>query len=193
MLHLFNVPPSYSLSSSLSRLPAPHTHVSRNLCHAGICELVFAQRDVNSNSNGRSCRQWNGKNIVQLAAGKDWLRSKKIILLDLVSRDLWTTRSLFFYFYLQLCLVTSRTLWDAKWWCRERQRVLDQIASSESKDTDSYSTWYSRLPWHPAGSYGALSSVLSPCRMKEIARPVSLSAPVKIATIFFFSFCSFEN
>jgi len=33
-----------------------HTHararVSRNLCYAGICEVVFAQRDVNSNSNG---------------------------------------------------------------------------------------------------------------------------------------------
>lgn len=46
---------------------------------------------------------------------------------------------------------------------REGQCVLDQTASSESKDTDSYSTLYSRMPWHPAGSYGGALSPVSFC------------------------------
>lgn len=65
-------PVSLSISSSLSRLSAPtHTRFAKFMPRWNR-ELVFAQRDVNSNSNGRSCR-WNGKDIVRLTVGTDWL------------------------------------------------------------------------------------------------------------------------
>lgn len=65
-----------SLSFSISRLSTLiHTRVSQNLClwHS---RLVFAQHDVNSNSNGCAVCWWHGKDIVQQAIGTNrlWLK-----------------------------------------------------------------------------------------------------------------------
>jgi len=124
---------SFSLSSSLSRLPT-HTRFAKFMPRRSPW-LVFARRDVNSNSNRRSCRRWNGKGIVQLATGTSGSRWKEITLLHLIDRYSRITWSLFFRFDSRPCQVTETALWDAKRCRREGQRVLDQTASSESKDT----------------------------------------------------------
>lgn len=90
---------------------------------------------------------------------------------------------------------------DSTWRCkmmspRGTTCLRSERASSESKDMDSYSTLCSRMPWHPAGSYGGALLPVSFClciAWKKSRGPVSLSAAVKIAAISFSSFFSFEN
>ena len=65
---------------------------------------------------------------------------KEITLLHPVDPYSGITRSLISRFDSRLYQVTMTALWDAKRCHRERQSILDQTTSSESKDTNSYST-----------------------------------------------------
>lgn len=163
VLLLFNVF-RLSLSSSLSRLAMPHTYIFREIY--ALLESVARLRPARCKFKfQRSCCQWNGKDIVRLAAGTDRSRSKEITLLHPVNPYSGITRSLFSRFDTRLCQVAVTALWDVKRCRREGQRVLDQTASSESKDTNSYSTRCCRQEWHPTavGSYGDALSPVSFC------------------------------
>lgn len=198
MLLLFNIPPvSLSVISTISIVGAAHTHthISRNLCHAGIGELVFAQRDVNSNSNGRSCRM-ERQRYCPAGAQNRLIRIKKNYAITSGGWDSWIIRLLLFRFDSRLFLINRTALRDAKWCRHEGQHVLDQTASSESKDVDYLQHFVLKNAMAPRWLLRRCPIarfVLSPCLMKEIAGPVSLSAAVKIAAISLSSFFAFEN